>query len=97
MTGTIRVNGELKPMMPYGCHSDRAPEKFNSDVVKHSVMWSWAMYALVWCLQHIGIKPKEYSWPMVMSRNCRYDRATMDNRCDKCRHTYDSEYVEGLK
>lgn len=33
--GTIRINSELMPMMPYGCHSDRAPDRFSHDVVIH--------------------------------------------------------------
>lgn len=33
---TIRINGVLMPMMPYGCHSSIAPNKFKNDVVYHS-------------------------------------------------------------
>ena len=33
--GTMRKNGVLGPMTPYGCHSDLSPDKFTQAVVYH--------------------------------------------------------------
>ena len=35
MNGTYRVNGELRTMEPYGCHSTRAPDRHSIPVVRH--------------------------------------------------------------
>ena len=36
LAGTIHQNGVEVPMLPYGCHHTRAPDKFKADIVFHS-------------------------------------------------------------
>lgn len=47
LEGTIRINNVLHDTIPpYGCHSDRAPDRFKSPVVIHSrgkVSWPFVM------------------------------------------------------
>ena len=81
MIGTIMKNGVLQDMVPYGCHSTVADEKFKRAYVEHSK----------------NKPMQKFYWPDVMSKQCRYDKKASDERCKDCTHPYDSEYVESLK